>query len=358
MKKILTLIIMLMFLLMIVSSANGVYQEKQSIKSTSFGNILYVGGSGPGNYSKIQDAIHDADHGDTVFVYDDSSPYYESNITIEKSITLIGEDRNTTAIDGENNSVIIVIIYTGSVSISGFTIRNCSGSYYTGCITVIMSSYNTISGNIFADNSPDIIIYGDGYNDIVNNVFTGRVVDDVFCIGGGIALVDVSFTNIIRNVFINCMVGITIGSSSGIPPASNSNIIRGNLFDDNDVAMEITSDNTLITRNTISNHKRALNLFMPALKLEGRNNNVSCNNFMNNIRDASDKCYIFSLRDILKIRNYRNVWDGNYWERSQPLPKIIFSKIRFIREYPNPMIFLPFFNIDRHPAQEPYDIGV
>ena len=38
------------------------------------GNTLYVGGSGPGNFSHIQDAIDAASPGDTVFVYDDSSP--------------------------------------------------------------------------------------------------------------------------------------------------------------------------------------------------------------------------------------------------------------------------------------------
>ena len=43
--------------------------------SNSFGNTLYVGGSGPKNYSTIQEAINDASDGDTVFVYDDSSPY-------------------------------------------------------------------------------------------------------------------------------------------------------------------------------------------------------------------------------------------------------------------------------------------
>ena len=33
------------------------------------GKTLYVGGSGEGNYTKIQDAINDSSDGDTVFVY-------------------------------------------------------------------------------------------------------------------------------------------------------------------------------------------------------------------------------------------------------------------------------------------------
>ena len=68
-------------------------------RDMNLGTTLYVGGSGPNNYTKIQDAVDNASDGDTVFVYDDSSPYYE-NIEIHKSINLIGENRNNTIIDG------------------------------------------------------------------------------------------------------------------------------------------------------------------------------------------------------------------------------------------------------------------
>jgi hypothetical protein len=36
---------------------------------TSEGNTLYVGGTGPNNYSSIQDAIENATSFDTIFVY-------------------------------------------------------------------------------------------------------------------------------------------------------------------------------------------------------------------------------------------------------------------------------------------------
>ena len=75
-------IIFFIFISNCVESSNLVIQKKQvnlenlfkensSIKKR---NISYVGGSGPGNYSKIQDAIENATKGDTVFVFDDSSP--------------------------------------------------------------------------------------------------------------------------------------------------------------------------------------------------------------------------------------------------------------------------------------------
>jgi hypothetical protein len=43
--------------------------EEQSLL-TSSGSWLYVGGSGPGNYTRIQDAVDNASDGDTVFVFD------------------------------------------------------------------------------------------------------------------------------------------------------------------------------------------------------------------------------------------------------------------------------------------------
>ena len=74
---------------------------KKSSMPISNGNTLYVGGTGPNNYTSIQDAIDNANEGDTVYVYDESSPYYE-NVVIEKTINLIGEDRDTTIIWYDN----------------------------------------------------------------------------------------------------------------------------------------------------------------------------------------------------------------------------------------------------------------
>ena len=143
MRKIITLGIMLLFLGMTISSSTGFNLEKQSINPSSSDNTLYVGGSGPGNYTKIQDAINDASDGDTVYVYDDSSPYYE-NIVVGKSINLISEDRDTTVIDGGGSSDVVRVL-ADWVQISDFAIRNSVTSWELHM--VLEKSLRDIKGN-------------------------------------------------------------------------------------------------------------------------------------------------------------------------------------------------------------------
>ncbi|MBE3139860.1 MAG: right-handed parallel beta-helix repeat-containing protein, partial [Thermoplasmata archaeon] len=119
--------------------------EKPS-QTTSRGNWLYVGGSGPGNYTKIQDAIDNASDGDTVFVYDDSAPYYEE-VWIRKSISLIGENKNTTNIIWRGGRYALTIYQTEHVIISGLKFNNSSNG-----VQVYESNNSIISENIIEDN--------------------------------------------------------------------------------------------------------------------------------------------------------------------------------------------------------------
>ena len=64
MKKILVVGIVLLFL---GSSFLASVQSKEYIKPLS--HNLYVGGSGPGNYTTIQEAVDASMNGDTVFVF-------------------------------------------------------------------------------------------------------------------------------------------------------------------------------------------------------------------------------------------------------------------------------------------------
>ncbi|KYK20452.1 hypothetical protein AYK21_01385 [Thermoplasmatales archaeon SG8-52-2] len=220
------------------------YNATYEISITS-GNILFVGGIGSYNYSSIKNAIKDADDGDTIFVYDDSSPYQE-NFTINKSIILKGEDKNTTIIEGNDDD--IVTINASYVSMTGFTIQygryaikliSSKGSIISENIVtdnrlegiyLANSSYNTISKNIVQNNYYGIglhwTISGPGpclYNDIVNN----RVLNNSQR-GLHMSLYH-EYNNIIGNTFAyNKRFGVKICCYC------NNNILYHNNFIDND----------------------------------------------------------------------------------------------------------------------------
>jgi parallel beta-helix repeat protein len=114
----------------------------QKANATTFevsrtGNVSYVGGSGPGNYTMIQDAINDSSDGDTVYVYDDSSPYYE-HLMVQKSITLLGENEATTEINGSELDIALdTVNITGNhVTLSGFRVTSNHGYYYQAALKV------------------------------------------------------------------------------------------------------------------------------------------------------------------------------------------------------------------------------
>ena len=94
--------------LLVVGGFIGIIAFESEPVQASSGSTLYVGGTGGGNYSTIQAAVNAANPGDTVFVFDDNAPYFE-HITINKTINLIGEDRNTTIINGSYSDTIIKI---------------------------------------------------------------------------------------------------------------------------------------------------------------------------------------------------------------------------------------------------------
>lgn len=82
-------------------------------------DTLYVGGTGPGNYSTISEAIAASDPGDTIYVY---SGTYNEKLTIPWTLTLKGEDRDTTIVQpplAEPGTVIT--ISASSVTVTGFT---------------------------------------------------------------------------------------------------------------------------------------------------------------------------------------------------------------------------------------------
>jgi len=236
----------------------------QPPKSTIDGITLYVGGSGPNNYTSIQSAVKDAKAGDTVYVFDDSSPYYFSDtMVVRNSIKLIGENKETTIIDQSKEPSIItssiIDIYADGVTISGFTIRNSGDFYYDYGIEIITGN-NNISGNIIENNYIGIVITGydtyGHYNIISNNVIKSNY-------NGGILLYNSTNNVISNNTFSDNIGGLVLDN------AANNNIIIKNVFYNDGIWVANAYEN--IFSNNLVNDK-------PIIYLEDKSDIVINNN--------------------------------------------------------------------------------
>jgi nitrous oxidase accessory protein len=160
----------------------------------------------------IQDMINNASAGETIYI--PRGAHYE-NIVIDKSINLIGEDKNTTVIDGGGFGDV-VLIKADWVNFSGFTIQNC-GEVWNDAGIFVISNYNNIyNNNIISNDETGIYLFQCSYNTISYNVISN--------IGWvGIYIVS-SDNNIIRNNVINMNnnTGIEIVGSGGNKILSNT----------------------------------------------------------------------------------------------------------------------------------------
>ncbi len=341
MRKIIALGIMLLFLGMTISSSTGLNAERQSIKPLSSGNTLYVGGNGTGNYSKIQDAIDDASDGYTVYVYDDSSPYYE-NVIVDKPITLKGENKETTVING-SGCEIVVNISSDNVILSDFTVQNNYVNDHNASratLIYIKSDYNIITNNIFKENggSNGIVGYFCNYTSISNNYISVE--------SSGIYLHFANNNKIVGNTIKYCFHGITLGATS-------NNYIYGNVITNNNfsgISTIFISANNTITMNDIS-YNEAFGIMI----WNSHNDKIIQNNFIKNRRNAyffhSQLLILLFTKDMgSKPFIPKILWDENYWDKWIGFgPKLILGRRGLLGN-------IPWINLDRNPAQEPYDI--
>jgi len=326
-RKWLAVGIILLFVGTCIIPAIAQNTEKQS--SASRGNWLYVGGSGPGNYSKIQDAINASSDGDTVFVF--SGTYRQGEITINKRIDLIGENRNTTIYDGDYINAFIIT--KNNVNISGFNFFNPQDAI------CIYSNNNTIMDNIFYSCIRGIhLIGGSSYNKINGNIFN--------CIDWAAILAEWgSYNEISHNFIYNC------ATHGGLLLINNHfTLISNNYFGNNSAAITYWDGGNQIT---ICN-----NIFYKnehALSIAGGKNFIKNNNFIRNKIDASFKSWKGSLWDSIfggKIK-----LSDNYWNRPRLLPKLILGVNANYDDWSGYYEYLSF-NIDWFPAFQPNDIVV
>lgn len=240
-------------------------------------DIIHV----PNDYAKIQWAIGNATVGDTIFV---SAGIYYEHVTIDKPLTLQGENRSS-IIDG-NNTGHVVTITTDNINISGFTIQNSGPGFWDSGVYTCNSSWCNISHNILIHNGHGIWLHYHSDNNILtqNNVSHNLV-------GIGISI---SYNNIFTSnyVFSSTYCGIGLDGAS-------SNIFADNTASNNEYGIWLHYSNKVtVTGNTFSNNLHGIQLN------HSSNNMILHNNIINNTNQAI-------------IINSVSTWDsgheGNYW---------------------------------------------
>lgn len=224
---------------------------------TATAGWLYVGGGGPGNYTTIQSAINIASNGDIIYVY---AGTYNENIIVDKTITLMGEDRDVTTIIG-NNLNPTVEITAESINFQGFTVKN-DGSQ-DGIYTA--TSIHTFTDNIFTSTSRGIHLYYSSENTITNNLLYDNTKSGVYMEVGqnntisenefynntdeGIYLTGCGTSHIENNTIHNNGKGIHTFRANGI--SIRNNVIESNIYGIHFEGMITVHSNF----NTISNNR-------------------------------------------------------------------------------------------------------
>jgi parallel beta-helix repeat protein len=296
--------IFVFFILIINFSAIPIDNILSYEKFNTGGDILYVGCEDNGCYPTIQSAIIAAKSGDTIFVFDDSSPYNE-NIVVDKSLNILGENKETTIIDGRNNGNV-VYISADEVNISNFTIRssgNDAGITINSDNNFIINNYfkndyyglrissahfNTIQENKFENCEYAIYSFDSNNNEILENIIIENTI--------GIKLMQNSNeNNFYRNVVSLCDEAVSIDYSS-------YNNIYWNVLNDciYGIYSSDSSYNKIYNKNTIIDNKYGIFLYKSDY----------CSIYDDNIISYNKKYGVY-LFDSTKANIHENKIDNN-----------------------------------------------
>ncbi len=218
----------------------AVFPRNCRVSASSGPRVIIVDYDGSGDFRTIQEAINSANASvrDTIFVR--SGTYNECPV-VNKSVSIVGESRESTTVDGRpyNGNVFYINGTSGgsTVSIENFTIVGSGNSSDHSGIRVVSSNDNNISKNLLMGNSNGISLIFSRNNHISSNL----VISNTYT---GLHLSS-SSSNVISNNNVS-------GSVTGIYlEASNNNNISGNVVTTNVEGIDIGYgyDNTIYHNN-------------------------------------------------------------------------------------------------------------
>ena len=241
----------------------------------------------------IQEAIDDLNtlSGHSIYVRND---IYLENLTVDKSIKLIGENKYNTIIDGQDVGCVINIT-ASNVSISNFMIKNSGNFSYMG--------YSDAGVSVITDYT----------NRLENCTFYNNIITDCLV---GIRIINGMNMTVHENVLKDCGIGV---STAGLEQF----VIDHNEIMDNERGLYIgfESQHGLISENIISNNsQRGLVIYY------SKNNTIWSNTIKNNSGYGIEiKMGLVSENNSIHHNNfvdnsypgafdyYSNDWDYNYW---------------------------------------------
>jgi parallel beta-helix repeat protein len=156
----------------------------------------------PDSYATIQEAINNANDGDTIFV---KSGIYCENVVVNKTISLIGENSATTILDGEGNSLLILSIVKSNVIVDNLTVKNTVMDRPAYGISVKDSQNVSLTNITITKSYTDLILDNSSHCEIFNNAIVSSYAYGIYLRYG-------SNNTFVGNLIAHNMWGVHIDS--------------------------------------------------------------------------------------------------------------------------------------------------
>jgi parallel beta-helix repeat protein len=127
----------------------------------------------PDDYLNITSAVSNAKNGDVILV---KSGVYIESVTINKTLTLKGENKETTIVNGNNLGPTFLLLGE-NIKITGFEVRNAEGSVKSNgpaAIHLLWAHQCYVFDNIVVNCGKGIWIYGGSDNHVSDNIALGN----------------------------------------------------------------------------------------------------------------------------------------------------------------------------------------
>lgn len=260
------------------------------------------------NYATIQNAIDASEtlDGHTIFV--EKGTYHE-HVVVNKSLSLIGENRENTIIDG-NYSGTVVTITANNVTISSFTITNSGQGYVDSGMTLDYARNCNISDNVVVSNRRGILMESSDNNELSRNNIEFNNFE-------GVELRGCANTKIHANIIAENHEGVRLGVfffNRGYESSSNNSIVGNTILNNEDGIYLYRSSSNVVSHNNITNNYYGIRFYASSYEML-RSNSLSNNTF--NLQVSG-----WSLLDFVNNVDTSNVVDDRpvyYWVNKQDM---------------------------------------